>query len=598
MASLVFERFGLDASKIIDTLKGECKDIEWEKSNVYKVSTQEKVLDEAVRRSHFRSITKCENLFNFCEELLLGSFANEMYDFSIVRNDAMHIKYQVGDFFKEHSDFLSLNSNIIEEFTFIICVLPTSYEEKVIGGETKVKLNADSVTLSKATTTPGGALLFRKDLFHEGLPLESGQKEILMVNVWGVRRSTDEYLVVTFPKDQFHGSQGLSQAARETEEGESNKTIFEREMNSKFYVIPIINFKDFPECFFSGFIEFYKRNNPVASSRLVTYTCNVCNYEQFRVVFEVLTRQRLSGSVMSEVELELLDFFSIPRKAGLLEVAKKLGEAEAAPSTLSEKRTVVIEKDFVIFDSDERTKVFSDMANKLKVPYAPFSIVYCEGETKTRGDIGWEDAKMKMIPVLFTVGDYGNIFGVRHIPLASDEDLTAKFEDHMPLSDAKIPEVVNICRICDEDGDETLAENAKANEPYVIALNYFSEYSNVCGLGLRLANNKLPLGKFLRKVCGTCGGHPGQYLEDIDLEYLPGRTDRFQPLSKYCHRDSKNQICFDEQEAKETFTHLAKVNFVERIRAHLVDQNIHLHFPQTQNNSSIFYCNEVRYIYY
>jgi hypothetical protein len=589
MNSLIFERFGLDTEKIIDTLEKDeaCKNIEWEKSNVYVVSTQEKVLDEAVRKSHFRSITKSENLFDVCEDLLLKSFINHTYGFSLVRNDVMHIKYQVGDFFKEHSDFLSLNSNIIEEFTLIISLLPTSYTETVVGGETRVKLNSNSITDSKATTTPGGALLFRKDLFHEGLTLEVGRKEILMVNVWGVRKSTDECLVVTFPSESSSHYQSLS---HNTEE--AAKTMFEREIKeqSKLYVIPVINLKDFPECFFSGYVEFHKKNHS-GSSRVIPYACNVCSYEQFRVVYEVLSRQR-RGSV-SEKDLELLDFFSISGKAAFLELAQTVA-TDVTKSTASNEKSAVIEKDFVIFDSEEKTRVFADLAKQYNVPYAPFRIVYCEGETKTRGDpIIWSDVQMRLVPVLVTVGDYGNIYGVRHLP--RDEDLVTKFEDLMPLKAVKIPDSVTVCRIKDIDDEDEEEEQKQAhkNKPFYLHINYFGDESNVIGLGLRLANNKTPLNKFLKHVCGTRGNRPGHYFVDLDFEYLPGRSDRFVSLSKYCHRDSKENVCFDEKEAQETSNYLAKSNFVERVELLLRNNQIHLHFPQIQSNASIFYCNEV-----
>ena len=46
---------------------------------------------------------------------------------------------------------------------------------------------------------PGGALLFRKDLRHEGRVLTAGQKHIVTLNLWAVRRSSPQVLLVTFP---------------------------------------------------------------------------------------------------------------------------------------------------------------------------------------------------------------------------------------------------------------------------------------------------------------------------------------------------------------------------------------------------------------
>jgi hypothetical protein len=120
---------------------------------------------------------------------------------------------QPGDFFKAHEDYLSLTSNVVEEYTMIVCVPPpaprppaqlagaalapvtTSSGARAAtaqapaspgeggpgpaatceGGETVVHLSGGQLLVSRATTVPGGALLFRKDLVHEGRPLAAGE---------------------------------------------------------------------------------------------------------------------------------------------------------------------------------------------------------------------------------------------------------------------------------------------------------------------------------------------------------------------------------------------------------------------------------------
>jgi hypothetical protein len=55
------------------------------------------------------------------------------------------------------------------------------------------------VITSTATVTPGSALLFRKDLEHEGLLVTAGAKEIVSLNVWCTRKVCPQVLLVTFP---------------------------------------------------------------------------------------------------------------------------------------------------------------------------------------------------------------------------------------------------------------------------------------------------------------------------------------------------------------------------------------------------------------
>lgn len=81
---------------------------------------------------------------------------------------------------------LVVQSNVVEEYTLLICVTPDGGATR--GGETRVTINAGCVLTSRASTTPGSALLFRKDLTHEGLPVTAGSKEIVSVNVWAMRR--------------------------------------------------------------------------------------------------------------------------------------------------------------------------------------------------------------------------------------------------------------------------------------------------------------------------------------------------------------------------------------------------------------------------
>jgi len=108
---------------------------------------------------------------------------------------------QPGGFFKRHQDYLSLTSNAVEEYTLILGITPPEIEAATpaAGGETIVHVNPYFTLTSRATTTRGGVLLFRKDLAHEGAPLLAGQKHIVTLNVWACRKTSRHVLLVTFP---------------------------------------------------------------------------------------------------------------------------------------------------------------------------------------------------------------------------------------------------------------------------------------------------------------------------------------------------------------------------------------------------------------
>jgi hypothetical protein len=50
----------------------------------------------------------------------------------------------------------------VEEYTLLICVTLPEAAKATQGGETRVEVSPGHDVLSKATTTPGSALLFRK----------------------------------------------------------------------------------------------------------------------------------------------------------------------------------------------------------------------------------------------------------------------------------------------------------------------------------------------------------------------------------------------------------------------------------------------------
>ena len=50
------------------------------------------------------------------------------------------IKYSAGGFFKKHKDYLSITSNLIEEFTLIICVTPPDIAATSTGGQTIIHM--------------------------------------------------------------------------------------------------------------------------------------------------------------------------------------------------------------------------------------------------------------------------------------------------------------------------------------------------------------------------------------------------------------------------------------------------------------------------
>jgi len=172
----------------------------FESSQLYSSSRDEKFVDESLRKSVFRAIVD-EKLFG--EMQVIVDKLNEddpNYKYMLRRNDVTHIKYETGGFFNRHRDFLSTTSNMIEEFTLIVCVTPDELASDVEGGGTVIFCHDEAKIFD--TTTPGCGLLFRKDFEHVGLEITKGNKHIVTANIWATRKNSGQVLLVTFPRQK------------------------------------------------------------------------------------------------------------------------------------------------------------------------------------------------------------------------------------------------------------------------------------------------------------------------------------------------------------------------------------------------------------
>ena len=108
-------------------------------SQVYMKTSEKKIINEELRLSSFRTLVD-EKIFNI-GDVILNKINNEISGkkFIIHKNDIMHIIYDKDGYFKRHEDYLSINSNIIEEYSMIVCVTPI--DSVCDGGETIIELN-------------------------------------------------------------------------------------------------------------------------------------------------------------------------------------------------------------------------------------------------------------------------------------------------------------------------------------------------------------------------------------------------------------------------------------------------------------------------
>ena len=161
-----------------------------------------------LRKSTFRTITDSK-LFDLVDNVIARlNEDDQSYRYTLRRNDVTHIKYEEGGFFNRHRDYLSTTSNLIEEYTLLLCVTPQDDNDddavKNKGGETIIHTYGGATAYD--TTTTGSGILFRKDLLHEGNELISGEKHIITANIWATRKEqSKQVLLVTFPQKGKEG---------------------------------------------------------------------------------------------------------------------------------------------------------------------------------------------------------------------------------------------------------------------------------------------------------------------------------------------------------------------------------------------------------
>jgi hypothetical protein len=267
----------------------------FEASELYVVATASKLVDPTQRVSSFRRLRDAA-LFDQCDALVRAvSDADPLNAFSLRRNDATHIVYPTGGFFREHRDFLSVTSNVPEEYTLLVCVTPEA-GLPTRGGATRVVVNPLFTLTCDATTAPGGGLLFRKDLAHEGLPVEAGEKHLLSLNLWATRKVAGPVLLVTFPGEPATAAKAAAPPLQALAAARS-------------YAVSVAQLAQHPGCILNTYVEL-KRAELGNDTPVLPYECAACSYDAFGVVFKAL-----HGMYVSTQELlahaGALDFFGI-----------------------------------------------------------------------------------------------------------------------------------------------------------------------------------------------------------------------------------------------------------------------------------------------
>jgi hypothetical protein len=309
------------------------------KSLLYSAATKEKLLDENERKSFFK-IIKNKQLFDCFQNILDKINENDdIYNFYIYRNDITFIKYGTGGFFKSHTDYLSVTSNFLEEYTLILCL-----DANCKGGETKFEISPFFDYKSKSTTTKQEALLFRKDLCHEGCLIEEGYKYILTANVIGVQKNCGKIIVITFNK----------------EENKNKKCILKYSDIHNIGKNLILN--NIKLC-----------NKDKLKTNVIEYIDEISTYEEFQIIEKIYKKYCISYEDYLQNK-NLIKQYILEEQ--YIYCDKKL---EKNQNLVEKNLDFDFTQNIILCGTEEKFIYCVDLIIKEKHNYVPFMIIYTEG---------------------------------------------------------------------------------------------------------------------------------------------------------------------------------------------------------------------------
>ena len=376
-------------------------------SELYIPINEKKIIDIDKRVSQFKTIVNNE-LFNLFDKLIVEiNKIDKFYNYSLVKNDITYIKYEKGGFFKSHSDYLSLTSNVIEEYTLIICM----NEKECEGGQTKFTINDKTTYISKESIIPNHTLLFRKDLIHEGLEIINGTKEIITLNLWATPKQFSNIIKITFTQqDNVYNLHDLT----EIKKNEHNP--------KKVYCLSENSIMEIPNIM-QSFIQKERENGN--KNNILYYELDNFNSYNFEIIYKILTRQYIS-KVDYKNNIKIIKYFNINYNNLLFNMSSKSNNNDNYCNLNNEISYCINEEQQVFLCDEIKKKGLSNI---------PFIITFIEGSLVYADDHGGhtDNYTFIMTPIYTSFSECKNILFTGPIfstfNLLSDNFLNDKPQD-------------------------------------------------------------------------------------------------------------------------------------------------------------------------
>ena len=535
-------------TQIIELALKQISNSELEQSQLYSSNSESKFVDLDKRNSKFKAIVNDE-LFDTVERLIkILNKQDKFYDFRLVRNDVTYIKYEEGNFFKPHEDYLSFTSNGIEEFTLIMCVSSTC-----TGGRTIFHINDYFTHKSTSSTTPLSCLVFRKDLKHEGERLESGTKEILTLNLLGLPKNCSNLVVVSFPN----------------------------EPDSRMYYISVDKINSCDGNLLQGFVRFK------CDERILVYKETNYTYQEFELIYRILNKSYISIEEF-KTHKAMLDYY-------LISVSNVLITELQSPNTI-QTNIVSFDSELIINETPEQTAFMLELVKTDELQFIPFRLVLVEGTKVYGGEMSDSPPDiLEMSPVWLSVTDYDNVVFYKCLTSRRDNSESLKYIldknseiDFTKFFESKKTQVtfVNSDDVEDEDDED---DEKKVDLP---------EFQLGIGEDIMYGAN---LFKFDLKVCKPDVSY-GNIVDFISKRDSDGLVDRtfYSPRNntivsafKHYSIDEHGKMVLSLQQQKAVMKRIRDLNLEETVKSRL--NTIRFNLPQKKTTLNENFCNESVY---
>lgn len=511
-------------------------------SQLYSSLEKEKFIDLDKRLSQFKAITD-PALFQLGDKLIKKlSTMDDEYNYTLVPNDITYIKYEKGGFFKAHEDYLSVLSNVVEEYTLIVCM-----EADCEGGRTIFHINKYFKHISDNSIKKDHCILFRKDIQHEGEILTSGTKHILTFNLWGMTKKSNTLVVTCSDGEKF----GL----------------------------PYSKIEACGPNFFTAMVHFQ------ADKSIVVHKSEVPS-DVFRTIYKIVMGCYITHEQLT-AQRDLIKFYGIDVRFIMLDMNPTSVESPLNKITGGD--------DIVIFNSEETYTDFIDMVKDQDLPYVPFRILYIEGTYVFGGNAyNTPPYVFKMEPVWVSFGELNQLLYFRTVintyPASSTKSDAKELQDSLKLT----PSVDRFKMIFEEEDGEEDGEEEEEGEgkpPVKILVENEDLRYSVKGLypNLSIGVPNLTSSEIIFTVFR-------RILADSDLTYV--NIAGHKGITSYTNIfsiDDKNRIFFNTEQSRAILERIQSMKLEEAVKARIPVSAGKFVYPQQKEYVDENFCNESVY---